>query len=529
MSALKSAGPAAVTPSFARRRAVRAAGIAAVAFFLMLVARFWHPTYGFTSFIQLDTGSAERMIPALRDLPIYTYPEQGGYDGVYYAQIACDPTLRNPEFVPALDNFSYRARRILPSALAWMFGAGQPRWIVQIYPLINVAAWLALAWLLWRLLDVDDWREWLAWFGVMFSAGALFSVRLALTDLASLAIMAGAFHAIEAGRHSLASNLLAAAALARETALAAFAGFARRPWLSSQNVLRALAVAAPLAVWLAYVRMRAGVIDQGWGNFTLPVAGLVEKWRAALVSLRTVNDQTLAWTTLLATAGLTVQGAFILTRWRPDDRWWRVGAAFAALMLCLGTVVWEGYPGAATRAVLPLTLAFNIVACHTRASLAWLLAGNLTVFSGLLALRDVPHEWRDFTSVHANDTTVVARLDAGWFGIEESRRSRWAWAEARGKIILTARTARAQSIRLTCMVHSLAPRTVVVRQGDRELARLAAGHKPVPCDLVVQLGDDGRGEVEFATDTPGVRESPNADARSLAFAVYDPRLAPASP
>lgn len=516
-------------PTDVHRRLVRAAGLVAVAFFLFLVGRFWHPVYGFTAFVQLDAGSRERMISALREQPIYTYPDHGGYDGVYYAQIACDPSLRDPDLGRALDNFSYRARRILPSAVAWVLGAGQPRWVIHAFTLVNVAAWLALAWLLWRLLEVEDWPSLLAWGGVMFSAGALASVRLSLTDLPSLALVAGAYLAVDHGRHSLASNVLAAAALARETALAAFAGLLRRPWLSSQNILRAIAVAAPLAVWLFYVRTRAGTVEQGWGNFSVPVLGLIEKWRAALAALRSVEDKPLAWTTLLATLGLTTQATFMLTRWRPDDRWWRLGAVFAGMLLCLGTVVWEGYPGAATRALLPLTLAFNLVAYRTRAPLAWLVLGNLTVFSGLLALRDVPRDWQELAALNSRGTAVIARLDTGWFGMEESGRSRWAWSDGRARVTFSSWTKRADTLHLSFALASLAPRTVVIRQGERELTRVTLSKKTAPCTLPVALDAEGRATLEFATDTPGVRESSNADARSLAFAVYDPRLSLAQP
>ena len=81
----------------------------------------------------------------------------------------------------------------------------------------------------------------------------------------------------------------------------------------------ALVVALPLAAWLAYVRFRVGPTDAGWANFTLPGAGLVEKWSASFTALSTVADQPLAWTTLLATLALTTQAAFFVTRWRLAD------------------------------------------------------------------------------------------------------------------------------------------------------------------------------------------------------------------
>ena len=115
--------PVATSP----RWQVRAAGIVAVVVFLGLVARFWHPVYGFTALFQLDASNDGVKIAAFRELPVYVHRDTGGYDGLYYAQIAQDPTLRDPALPPAMDNFAYRARRILPPALAWLLGAGQPR------------------------------------------------------------------------------------------------------------------------------------------------------------------------------------------------------------------------------------------------------------------------------------------------------------------------------------------------------------------------------------------------------------------
>jgi len=194
------------------------------------------------------------------------------------------------------------------------------------------------------------------------------------------------------------------------------------------------------------------------------------------------------------------------------------------MMLCLGTAVWEGFPGAATRALLPLTLAFNIAVCRTRAPAAWLLAGNLTIFSGLLALRDVPHDWRELAAAKSRGIAASAHVGDGWFGVEHSGRLRWAWSAGRGKVAFESWPKRAQTVRLEFTIRSITPRTVVIRQGERELARLAVGEKLTPHAVPIALGADGRATLEFSTDTPGVRESPHADARSLAFALYAPRL-----
>ncbi len=59
------------------------------------------------------------MLPVLRKAPIYIYHDTGGYDGLYYAQLAASPALRNPALPKAIDNLGYRARRILLSWIAW--------------------------------------------------------------------------------------------------------------------------------------------------------------------------------------------------------------------------------------------------------------------------------------------------------------------------------------------------------------------------------------------------------------------------
>jgi len=77
----------------------------------------------------------------------------------------------------------------------------------------------------------------------------------------------------------------------------------------------------------------------------------------------------LVWTTLLAVAGLTAQALFILRFPRPADPWWRLGAVYTLLLSFLGTPVWEGFPGAATRVLLPLNVACNVLALRRRAPL----------------------------------------------------------------------------------------------------------------------------------------------------------------
>lgn len=507
----------------ARPWPVRAIGLATVAVFLLLVARFWHPVYGFTSFLQLDSSNDAVKIAAFREHPVFVYHDTGGYDGLYYAQIAYHPLLDAPELAPAMDNLSYRARRILPPALAWTLAAGNPAWIVHVYSLLNVAAWLALAAILWRLLAVDSAQGWLAWAGVMFSAGALSSVRLALTDLIALTILAGALLAAERGRRGWALGAIAASGLARESALVALAGLVERPWFNRRNLTRAAVAVAPLAAWMLYVGWRVNGHSSGMYNFTWPVMGYVGRWLGNFSALQNESERLAVWTTVLATIGLSVQAAYFLLHRQPDDRWWRVGLGYTALLLCLGAPVWEGFPGAATRVLLPLSLAFNVLAHRSRAALGWLVAGNLTVFAGLLALVNVPHNPRELAADRADGTACVAWLEDGWYNVERSWRHERVWSDVNSRMELSTWGRRDQAVTLEFSIRSLNPRTVVIRDGFRELWRGAVGPEKLHLSLVTRL-TAGRGGLEFSTPEPAAPEPAERGGRSLAFALYDARL-----
>ena len=77
-------------------------------------------------------------------------------------------------------------------------------------------------------------------------------------------------------------------------------------------------------------------------------------------------------------------------------------------------------------------------------------------------------------------------------------------------------------------LRALAPRTVIIRHDGRELWRGPVGEKTTRHAVSLRLAP-GRTVLEFSTDTPATREGPAADARALAFALYDPRLSVPTP
>jgi hypothetical protein len=480
--------------------------------FVAEVARFYHPVYGFTSLLQFDATNESTMLPEARDRPVFLNHRKGGYDGLYYAQLACRPSLRDPALGPAMDgNLVYRARRILVSGLAWVLALGDATRAIDIYTLINPLCWLGLAGLLFMLFPPRSAHDVTAWVGLLFSAGVLASVRLALIDLPALLLITGAVIAVQRGRLNGTVGLLAAASLTRETSLLAAPVLAGGTW--RVTLRRAAFLIAPLAVWLLYIRIVVGPGNQGWGALDWPGAMFVEKWRVSLAALRQPDYRLLNATTVLALLALTVQAGWLIIRPQPSNLGWRLGIGYVGLLLLLGSGVWEGNPGAAARVLLPLNLAFNLLAPRTRAGLALLILANLTVPAGLLQLNSLPNDGVELAAARAGSTTVLVQTLSGWSEVERDAHNFWSWSS--GDAVLVVRTNPAGvTLGLGCHLRSLTPRTVVISQGGRELWEGRIG----PAWRTVSLACT-HGEIQFHTDAPPVAEGPQPGARALAFCI----------
>ena len=513
-----------MSPAGTRPR-VRFAYLVCVGVFLWAVAQFYAPATGFTSLIKIGDEISGRETTALRQLPHYVYDNSAGYDGAYYVQLALNPSLSNPELTTAIDNLPYRARRILFCWVAWLAGLGQPGWIVQAHALLNVAVWLALAVVLLRWFPATSWENFVRWLAVMFSHGLCMSVRDSLVDGPALLLVALALAAEEEGKRVRGAALLAFAGLGRETSLLAVTGLApdeplkrQRPWWLF--VGRAALVALPLLAWIGYIRWKFGPAnDPGLGNFTLPLTGLVEKWRMTVEEIMRRSNSPLRWATLGVTIGLTVQFLFFVLRWRPRDRWWRVGATFAVLMMFLATPVWEGLPGAAARALLPMTLAFNILVPRGRAWLAVLLVGNLTMVA---AYHEFDPPVRDFFQISGEaGVTVKAKSEpgVGWYDPENTASAHWRWSAGGGSLQVRNDSGRPLSL----IIHGRA----AAAQDERRL-RICAGQAmgwagpltAAPADFRFGfIAPPGETKLSFATDLPG--HPIGKDERQMAFQILN--------
>lgn len=337
--------------------------VGVIGVFALMIALRCEPQKGLTALIQFGADFQPVQTPALAAVPHHVRAPTG-FDGQFYAQIALDPLLLNPHTAKALDDPAYRARRILMPGFAFLAGFGEPKFIIQLYPLLNIACWLGLLfWLLKLLAPIDNFRRAIIT-SMLFSTGVLETVRLSLTDLlAAMLLLAPCVAAMPEIGVVLCLTL---ACLCRETSALGVLAFFARPNTSTltlrKRVLWIFATLLPLALWLGYLHLRLGNTQFAGGNLSLPLFGA---WSALKTNcLRFSSDLSpAAIGAIAAVIGLHWQAAHLWLHRQWDDPLWRLGALFSVLLVLLGPKVWE-VPLAACRDVLPMTLAFNLLLCR---------------------------------------------------------------------------------------------------------------------------------------------------------------------
>ena len=365
--------------------------LASVAMFAIGVTRFHDPESGFTFFIRFGSHLEDRLIPTLRNLPIHVRPDSVGYDGQFYAQLAVDPLLLDPATAEALDQPSYRARRILFSWTAFLLGLGQPLPIVHAYAIQNALFWLLLAMLLLRWFPARDFRSFCLWFACVFAHGVAVSIVRALPDGPSLLLLCLTLLAVERARPGCAAVLTGLAGLAKDSNLIWSAV------LLDPRALRArgwhgfwrygVVVVAPLALWMTHLWLMGYTTENmaGVRNFAAPLSGYVTTWSGTVSEIRE-GTSPWPWLKALSLIGLTTQAIGLVVLRNRHDAWWRAGIVSCVLMVFLGPAVWEGHPPAATRVLLPMTVAFNALLPNNRWFWPLFVLGNLSVLHGLAEL-----------------------------------------------------------------------------------------------------------------------------------------------
>ncbi|MFM1851993.1 MAG: hypothetical protein RIS54_1677 [Verrucomicrobiota bacterium] len=517
--------------------AVLAGYVVMVLLFGAAFSRYHIPDKGFSYLVAFGGRQPYQPISALKDLDYHVQADSFGYDAQYYVQIAMDPTLTDPELPGAIDNLPYRARRILFSWVAYALGGGEPARILDVYVLENAVAWLLLAVLLLHWFPPRTWGNWLRWSGVLYSFGMAVSVRNSLVDGPSLLLIAAGVLLVEKNKPWLAAAVLGLAGLGKETNLLGAAALGRpedlgkilrRPGL----ILRGALAALPLALWLWYIdQMVAPAANAGARNFAAPLAGWMQK--AHDVWTEAVNPDTWAlgvlqngtfWSLLMLVA-LTVQFLYLVLRPQWRQAWWRVGVTFAVLMLVLGDAVWEGYPGAASRVLLPMQLAFNLLVPATPRWWPVLLLGNLTLLSAPAALQPPPGDGYAITT-----GAELARSGEGgklriafspeWHETERQSDHYWRWS--RGSATMTVMNPHGFPLEaeIEFILSALQEREITVRGPDNEVLWQGGIRDEVTrVRLAVVRLAPGPTTLHFQTDD--TRAAAQHDPRRLAFCLKD--------
>lgn len=529
------------TTEWFRRRglapAVALAYAGMVGLFLWTVAQFYIPGKGFSYLIAFGAKQEDMRISKVRRLERHVQRASDGYDAQFYVQIAMDPSLRNRELHHALDSLPYRARRILFAATAYALGLGRPEWILQTFALQNVVSWLLLAVLLLHWFPPRDWDCFLRWAGVLYSFGLCVSLRNALFDGPSLLLIALGVFFHDKGRPWLATAVFAVGGLGKETNLlgsSALLPGRREGWRAwGGAATRGLLTVLPLGLWLVYIAVNVGsAADLGARNFDLPFVSYGRKWAAVVAGLPDLLSAGpgVLWSLLMLVV-LTVQFLFLACRPRWSDAWWRVGMSYAVLMLVLGDAVWECYPGAASRVLLPMQLAFNVlVPASGRFWRTVLMLGNLTMLAAPAALErpdaNLGYILNAETATYANARGDTLRVDFSpeWHHPEQSAAGFRLWAPGNASIGFHNPHSRPLLIRVRFEINAEGAREVKLLRGESELlwrVYLPEGAKSSASLPNLRL-PPGDSRIDFVTDQPARVHPP--DPRSLAYCVHNLRF-----
>ncbi|HSY40152.1 MAG TPA: hypothetical protein VLA79_11510 [Polyangia bacterium] len=500
--------------------------LACLCAFARQIARFGDRQTGYSSLILFGDHFAPQRLRQLADIPLYTYARQVGYDGQFYAQMAVAGNPFNRDLARALDAPAYRERRILLPLAIHAVGLGRPRLIIQAFALANLFCLALLAALLARWwFPPTDLDNLIRWAGILFGAGLVVSATRSLTDGPALLLIAIGARQLERGRTWPAAVVLGLAGLVRETSVlcagACWPSAPRDPgepiWPARRRALLAtLICVGPIVLWTAILFDHYGRIG-GLRNLAPPFFALAGKTRELVDAWRTRGfDRAVRDEVLIATT-LAVQIGFLIVHPQPREPWWRIGASFAAFAAFLGWPVWEGFPSAAARALLPVSLAFNRLVPRTRRGLLLLAVGNLS----LLALPDlfdsiVPTEQVAFVD------GVAARYGEGWLVPERAGRDTWRWASGTAALTLDNPHPDPRTVTLDFQLRSVSARSVTVSDANDPPT---AGHftllpdRTVPAHLGPLTLPPGETRVVFSTDLPPWIE-PGTKHRHLSFSVH---------
>ena len=271
-------------------------------------------------------------------------------DGQFYLRLALNPFTRaDYEYGIRLDNPPYRQQRILYPLFGWVLSVGNPSAAPIALIAVNYVSICVLAWIGARLaMSLGRSPGW----GLFLPLYPGFVVSLArdLTEPLAICFVGTALLALLSKRHVIASVLLCAAALTRETTILVPVCFLIRSSLGIFGRFRAgpttvYVFAIPLVVfglWQAYLWRQWGELPlvAGGQNLAAPLSGVLEFSHV----LANLPSSLLAWLHLIELASWALIATTVVLSLRAA----RVGSplllawvGYSLQALVLSHAVWQ--------------------------------------------------------------------------------------------------------------------------------------------------------------------------------------------
>jgi hypothetical protein len=524
-------------------------GTAAFLQFCCTYAQVYSPAFGLTKLLQIGHEFDDRGLAVFRATPKYIGPsDRWGFDGQFYAELGLDPLLRDPQLKIALDNPSYRSRRILMPWLAWLGGLGRPFWILNVYAALNLIFWVGFVVMMTILFRPYGWGGLAGFAAMLMTCGIIESMRASLTDFPGFVLMILAMMVGGAG----AAGVLALSALTREPNIIGIVGLwdYRPPWLTAarRNLILCLIAGLPIALWFAYVIWRFPPKESiAGGNLAWPLQGIMAKLGEFSVHAANGDIQWSHWYSelyrseplhaLLTIIATLTQCIYLLTHREWTNRIWRVGTIFVPYYLCISYIPWESH-FTITRHALPITLAFNLILATRphRGWLAWFLLGNCFVPYGIYlftiqnqGIANPPAEYQIIAPMPSGPTVTV-RFGDGWSDQEWNRSHSWRWAvDRQASLLITNPTGGTLEAGLSFTTRSISSRGLEVRVRG---VSVWTAHSVRPKESVQTARfslPPGKTIVSLETPLPAVPSGRNDDDRRLSFMVQDLQISVSEP
>ena len=202
-----------------------------------------------------------------------------GYDGQQFLSLALDPGLQNPDTITALDNPSYRYRRILYPLMGYVLGLGNPTLIPYAMVAINGVTILILVWVLSNYFKSYPQFQSYPLF-VLCIPGVWMVLSLSTADLLSNLFLVTAVYGYSQRKPPLTAIALGLGCLTRETILLIWIGIGVTGlWERRKEMILPLILAPiPAVLWNLYVINQHLPGDPVISHhFGLPFLGILNK------------------------------------------------------------------------------------------------------------------------------------------------------------------------------------------------------------------------------------------------------------